>query len=564
MARRVFATLTMAALAGCTGQVEGIDSSTGATGGASVTGGNGGTVVPPGPTQTECQMGALAPGRIPLRRLNAVEWNNTVTALLGNSQNLANTFPPDEVGPGGFTNNGDALRIDGLLVERNRDGAEVLSLAAVADLPRLLGCDPAGANETACVTQFIQSFGRRAFRRPLATTEMQRLLALYQAERTAGTVQDGVSLLVEAFLNSPHFLYLVPKVAGTPDAKGIAPLDPYYLASRLSYFLWQSMPDEPLMQAAAAGDLADPAKLEAQARRMLADQKAKNTVAHFHREWLELERIRGSSKVSAEWTSELQTALLAESNAFLREMFWTDGKLESLFQAPYTFLNTILARHYGLPNPPGNSQTMTKVNFPTGTPRQGFLTQALVLASHSYSNQTSPIHRGKFIREQFLCQVPPPPPPNLVVEPPPVDPNASTRERFRQHSDSPACSTCHALMDPIGLGFESYDTLGKFRTMDGNFPADPRGTIVEAGDADGDFTGAIELSNKLAGSKTVRDCVLTQWFRFSMARNESDTSDACARQRVADLFAAKGHDLRELPVALALSDAFRYAVGVTP
>jgi hypothetical protein len=240
-----------------------------------------------------------------------------------------------------------------------------------------------------------------------------------------------------------------------------------------------------------------------------------------------------------------------------------DGLMSTLFTASFSFLDGPLFALYGVQQPAGFVPG-TQVNLEPAQ-RAGLLTQAAFLTAHSHPNQTSPVHRGMLVRENLLCQPLEAPPANVNNVPPSPTPTTSTRDRFAQHSSDPTCAGCHNLMDPIGLGFEHYDSIGAYRAMDGNRPVDATGQILEAqADVVGSFNGAVELANKLAGSREVADCMANQWFRFALGRIESK-DDACTLKAIYDGFEASGGNVRELLTALVVSDAFRHvrAVGST-
>jgi hypothetical protein len=372
-----------------------------------------------------------------------------------------------------------------------------------------------------------------------------------------GAFADGVELVIEAFLQSADFLYRVESVdpAAAPDA--VAQVSPYEMATRLSYFLWGTMPDAALFDAARAGKLATPGDVDAQVRRMLADPKAKTAVASFHREWLSLDQIAGAQKdktLYPEFTDAIRADLQQEVTTFVDQTFWGDGKFETLFLAPYSFLNKELAGFYGATPPVADG--FVKVGFDPKQ-RAGIVTQGAILAANAKPNQTSPVLRGKFVREQFFCQQMPAPPANLVIVAPEVKPGSTTRERFAQHETDPFCASCHRMMDGLGVGFEAYDPVGRWRTTDQGLPVDSSATIVETRDADGPFNGGVELAAKLARSAEVRECMVRQWFRYANGRSEIP-ADQCTLAKLYQAFDGTGHDMRELRVSIALSDAFRY------
>jgi hypothetical protein len=440
------------------------------------------------------------------------------------------------------------------------DAAELLAAELTSDLAAILPCDPAVVGETECARAFAIEFGARAYRRPLRDDEVERALALWSAGQTDATFADGVRLVAAGFLQSPYFLYHVE--VGTPavDGEEVVALDDYELASRLSYFLWDSMPDDELTLAAADGSLASPDVLEAQVRRMLEDPQAGIAIGDFHVQWLGVDALASVEKdpeLFPAWTPTIADAMTTETRMFadwvVRE---SDGKLATLLSAPTTFADAELAALYGVSRPDAvAADAFVQVDLDP-TQRGGVLTHAGMLAAHSHDNQTSPVFRGKVVRENLLCTALPPPPDDVDDTPPGLDPTLPTKERFEQHRDDPACSGCHELMDPIGFGLEHYDAMGAWRTMDGENPVDAMGQLVGT-DVDGDFDGALGLADKLAGSETVRACVVHQWMRYGLGRFEQP-EDACTEDNLMTRFAESDGDLHELVVAIATSRAMRY------
>lgn len=558
--------LAVGALAACQGQIgepaQGAPAAPGGSGGpgGTATGGPGGSTSTGGGTggpALQCTNPTLpAPGRSPLRRLNRAEYKTTVGDLLGVSTTIANTFPPDNAGLG-FTNNADVLSVTNLLAEAYMTAAESFATAAVANLTTLLPCDPVKAGEDVCAKQFISDFGLRAFRRPLTADENAAFFTLYGTGKTGGVFADGVELVIEAMLQSADFLYRVEKGDPTAPPDAVAPVDHYEMATRLSYFFWGTMPDKALFDAAGAKQLGTSAEVETQVRRMLADPKAKVAVANFHREWLNMDGVAGADKdktLFPEFTDAVRVGLQQEVSTFVDQAFWNDGKFETLFTAPYSYLDKQLAGFYGL-TPPG-ADGFVKVNLDPKQ-RAGIVTQGALLAANAKPNQTSPVLRGKFVREQFLCQQLPPPPANLIIVPPEVKPGSTTRERFAVHEKDASCASCHKMMDGLGVGFEEYDPLGRWRTVDQGLPVDSSGTVIETRDADGPFNGGVELATRLGASAEVRECLIRQWFRYANGRSEI-IADGCTLSRLYQGFDDGGHDMRELRVKIALSDAFRY------
>jgi Protein of unknown function (DUF1592)/Protein of unknown function (DUF1588)/Protein of unknown function (DUF1587)/Protein of unknown function (DUF1595)/Protein of unknown function (DUF1585) len=503
----------------------------------------------------------------PLRRLTRGEYNNTVRDLLGDRTAPADRFPPDEVS-GGFSNNAAVLGVSPLLAEKYQEAAEALAAAAVKDLPALVGCDFSGAAEQACARQFVQRFGRRAYRRPLAAADTDRLMALYQAGRAGGSFAEGIEVVLRAVLQAPAFLYRIEGRPGAPGRAGsspLAPLDGYEVATRLSYFLWGTMPDDALLTAAERNALATADQIEAAARRMLADPRARPVAAEFHRQWLgltALDRLAKDARAYPEFDDELRAGMRAETAAFVEAAYFgSERTLATLLASDRGFVTPALARLYGVPPPAGAQPTAVQ---PVALPRDqraGLLTQAGFLAVHALPDQSSPVNRGKLVREQILCQPMPPQPPGLMVTPPEVDPRKPTRERFAQHAADPQCATCHQLMDPIGFGFERYDGLGRFRTTDGGRAVDDSGEVTAADGSGFRFQGARELGEQLAASAVVEQCLATQWYRFAFGRLEGP-GDQCSLRELQAAFAG-ARDLGELLVALTRTEAFRHRPAST-
>ncbi|MCY1057352.1 DUF1592 domain-containing protein [Nannocystis sp. SCPEA4] len=546
--------IAAAAIGGCQNGPGGDGDANGETDSDGVTDG-----VPAGATEggeaAECR--GIEPGPSPIRRMNRREYDNTVFDLLGDDSRPAQNFPAEEEALG-FNNNADALVVTSLLAEGYLAAAEALAENAVKDLSALLhGCDVKTDGEAACAERFITEFGRSAYRRPLAADEVKTLLAVHQAAADEFDFATGVRLTMTAMLQSPHFLYRVEFGEPMSGSDDILKLAPYELASRLSYFLWGTMPDAELFAAAAEGRLEEPEDVANQATRMLADARARATVRDFHGQWLELRRIEEMEKddeAFPEFDPEIRPLLRAEAENFLDHVIWDDqGDLDSIYLAPYTFLNGELADYYGIKGP--NGDAFEKFDLPAGQ-GSGFLTQGGLLSVLAKPNQTSPIHRGKFVRERLLCQVVPPPPDNVDITPPEVDPTLPTRERFKQHSVDPTCSGCHSMMDPVGFGFEHFDGIGRWRDEEAGKPVDASGEIIGA-TTKGTFDGVPELAALLVDSPETERCMTLQWFRYAYGRADADV-DACTVDDLTRQFAGSGRRIQDLIVALTQSEAFLY------
>lgn len=504
----------------------------------------------------EC--GEIAPGPSPIRRMTRREYNNTVRDLLQDETQPASGFPPEEEALG-FNNNADALVVTPLLAEGYLSAAEGLAEEAVAKRMDVLmgGCQPEIDGAEVCGEHFITDFGKWVYRRPLEADDITPLLAVFTEASQQFDFETGIRLTLTAMLQSPHFLYRVEFGEPVPGMDGIARLKPYELASRLSYFLWGSMPDTELLIAAADGRLDDAAGVAEEARRMLDDPRARDAVLDFHDQWLKLGRIDGLEKdqgIFPIYDPSVLPLLRAEAETFVEYVIFDGpGDLDSLLKAPYTFMNQALAAYYGVDGP--QDEWFEKVDLPPEK-ASGILTQGGLMAVLAKHNQNDPIHRGKFIRENILCHFIPPPPDNVDVTPPEVDPNLPTRDRFDQHTEDDLCAGCHSMMDPIGFGFEHYDGIGRWRDEEAGKPIDASGELLYA-EISGAFNGVPELAEMLVNSNEVGACMTKQWFRYAYGRAESDV-DQCTLDRLATDFADSGRSIRELLIDITQTDAFLY------
>lgn len=495
----------------------------------------------------------LVAAPVPLRRLTREEYNNTVRDLLADTTRPADAFPPDEAAFGFEANN--VAPVTTPLVGRYMDAAEALAATARERIDKLAPC-PTGQDPAACARRFVDAFGRLAFRRPLEDRERSALLATYADKAQLSDYGSGIQLVIEVMLQSPQFLYRVePHTKATTTTRA---LDGYELATRLSFFIWASTPDDALLDEAEAGRLSAPGDVERAARRMLKDGRAIDGVRSFHRQWLGLSELETASKEGAfatAFTPELKGAMVEETLRFTTHAVQAGGDtVKTLLTSHQSFVNASLAKLYGVAPPVAG---FALVDLPAHQ-RSGILTDASVMTVLASADQTSPILRGKFVREKLLCQPIAPPPPKTNLTPPRVDPHLTAKQRFMQHRTDPSCSGCHDLMDPIGFGFEHYDALGGWRAIDGALPVDAQGEISTTGDSDGTFDGAVELGERLAASERVRRCIATQWFRFALGRNELE-ADQPSIAEAYQTFSRQGFDVRELIVAITRSHAFRHA-----
>lgn len=539
-------------VAGCTAHISDGDGRADAGGSTGLTpGGAGSTTTLPGETPLDCSQ-PLA-GTSPLHRITREQYDNSIRDLLGIVGRPSLALGADEKLAAFF---GNAVSpVSRLSVEQYRDAAEELAARAVSErLDQLVGC--AGAKQdAACAASFVESFGRRVFRRPLLAEERSRYLGLFEAAASHG-FGEGIRLVLTGLLQSPSFLYQL-ELSPAPSGQAVSPLGGYELASRLSFALWNSTPDAELLDAAAQGKLDAASGIREQASRLLASDRAKDALSSFHLQWLGLDNLLDLDKdpaVFPDFDESLQRAMRQETADFVDFVIRRgDGRLETLLSAPFTVASPALAALYGASAAPGADGTLAL----NPAQRAGLLTQAAFLTAHSHSNQTSPVQRGLYVRKNLLCTELPDPPMNVNATPPAPDPSATTRQRFEQHRVDPSCAGCHDLLDPIGVGFESYDAIGRFRSTENDLPVDARGELVGAGEASGSFSNAVELAQRLSTSADVRTCVQKQWFRFSLGRFEG-AEDACTLQQLRQDFEASGFDVKALLLSLVTSDSFRY------
>ena len=353
---------------------------------------------------------------------------------------------------------------------------------------RIFVCRPEqAAEEEPCAQRIIETLVRRAYRRRVTTDDLARPLDFYRQARAGGVFEAGIEMALRAVLVSPEFLFRVEQ-----DPAGIEPATPYrlsgpQLASRLSFFLWSSIPDDKLLDAAMRGDLDDPALLEKQVRRMLADTRSQSLVTNFASQWLHLrnlESIAPDMRRFPDFDDNLRQALRRETELFFESILREDRGVLDLLSADYTFVNERLAKHYGIPNIYGSR--FRRISLDAGSERGGLLRHGSILTVTSYPARTSPVIRGKWVLDNLLG-IPPPPPPAAVpaLEDNKVAAGLPVRERLAAHRDSPACAGCHQLMDPVGFSLESYDAVGRRRTADAGQPIDDSGGLPDGSRFDG-------------------------------------------------------------------------------
>ncbi len=342
---------------------------------------------------------------------------------------------------------------------------------------RIFVCKPTSASdELGCAKRILTTLTRRAYRRPSTDADVQRLLPFYTVGKAEGGFDRGIQKALERVLVSPQFMFRIEAVPANVAAGAAYRISDIELASRLSFFIWSSIPDDELLDAAIAGKLKNPATLEQQVRRMLADPRSEAIVTNFAAQWLYLRDIEAKQPdevLFPNWDETLRDAFQRETELFLDSILRENRSVLELLTANYTFLNERLAKHYGIPNVTGSS--FRRVTLPDGSPRGGLLGQGSILTITSYANRTSPVLRGKWILENLLAAPPPPPPPNvpaLKTDGPEPGQTLTMREAMIKHRANPVCASCHARMDPIGFAMENFDAIGRWRDRDSWNPID--------------------------------------------------------------------------------------------
>lgn len=479
-----------------------------------------------------------------LRRLTRNEYAATVRDLLNIHINAGHALPADGAGGEGFDNAAETLFLSPIHAEKYMDAAKLaLDYARRDPRSRAVFLEPKGD-----ARGILEGFLPRAFRRPARPGEVDRYLALFEAERKrGGTFDDAVLHAIQAVLMSPHFLFRLET-------------GQYAIASRLSYFLWGSMPDKQLFSMAEQEMLRDPATLKCEIARMVTDVKATEFAERFVEQWLgtrDLGReVKPDPKLFAPfYDAEIQSGIKYEPIIFFQEVIAQNKPLLDFIDSKWTVMSNRLQRFYGLKPTPGIRQQPVPVDLPPDSHRGGLLGMAAVLAVSSHANRTSPVLRGKWVLESMLGTPPPPPPPNVPELPESHDAAPkSLRERLEAHRANPACSGCHNRMDPIGFGLENFDVIGRWRAEDAGKPVDARGQLPDGST----FDGPEQLKAVLMEKKELFVRYLaSKLFGYALARGLT-AEDQCAVDKIVAAVQADGFRAQTLVREIVLSEPFLY------
>jgi len=532
---------------------EGADGADGGADGADDGDGDGGD----GGPAASCGEVPTVAGR-DMRRLTPVQYQNTMRDLLGDPEFVAE-YDDLELVP---TERG---------VRQLRGGAE----SAIAGMDQwnqdLVPCDINGPEDAACPGAFIDALASKAFRRPITDAERDWLLAVYEETLEEHDFKSGMEALIGTILQAPAFIYISEvgtPVEGAPDE--IRALDDYEMASRLSYFLWDSMPDDALFDAAAAGELTTQEGLQAQVERMVADPRAEAKMQAFVYHWLELDggpshfalgEQTKNPDLFPEYNPAFVDAMKTELDAFVhRSLFEADGNFDDLLVSRDAYVNGSLSELYGVQGGPMDDDTWAWVQLDP-TRYSGVLTRAAFTSTYASPDVQSPVRRGVWVYSHLMCGVLGDPPPNandVPVNGGEVDGEVlSVREDVELRTSGPDCSGCHDIINNIGFAFENYDAIGRWRSMEltSGRIIDSTGTVMGT-DIDGPVANGIDLSDDLVGSGMVKRCFAKRWFEQAVG-GPPEIEDVCSMEQIEDEFAKTG-SVRDLMVAITASDAFRF------
>ena len=498
------------------------------------------------------------PGRVTIRRLNKAEYNNTIRDLTGLDLNLADGFPSDDVGEG-FDNIGDVLSLPPILMEKYLDAAYTIADGVFEDENRsrkIFPHQPSSDNLLAkaqAARLNIQEFASRAFRRPVTQDEQVRLFTIVRDAWGQDVDSEEIyKTVVVAVLTSPHFLFRIEKDPDPDDKDGIRNLNGFELASRLSYFLWSSMPDQRLLDLAKTGKLTQRDVLIAETKRMLGDPKAGALVNNFAGQWLQLRdvtRLEPDPDLFPEFDNELQRSMRKETELFFEAMIAEDRNVLEFLTADFTYVNQRLAEHYGLE--PVTGDGFQRVKLAKG--RRGVLTHASILMLTSNPTRTSPVKRGKWILDNILAEPPPPPPADVPELEEGIETLGSLREQMEQHRSNESCAVCHRTMDALGFSLENFDAVGAWRDRDGKFEIDASGELPGGIGFDG-ADGLMKILTDHKAEQFCR-CLAQKMLTYGLGRG-LNSYDRCVINDAYEQLKANDFRFSQLIIAIVTSDPF--------
>jgi len=547
--------------AACTAEIDGSmgQHGSGASPGGSTPGGGSGTPTPGAPGELSLPGGDAPVAR--MHKLTASEFANSVHDLLGSDAPLGPVEPDSIVG--GFSAIGAstvAMSPAGVgLYETATGAATDYAFSDATRAGKVLSCVPQGTSDSACITKALSAFGRRAFRRPLTDAEVTRFSTLVTTigNGASSNVLIGMRHAVWAVLQSPSFLYRVELGVASPADGGALKYTSWEMASRLAGVLWNSVPDDTLLDAAAQDSLSGADAVRAQAQRMLAAPQAQRAVTSFGDELYGLQLLDEATKdptLFPTFTDAIRGDMRQELEQRIDDMVLTSkGDFLSLYDSRSTFVNKELAAYYGLPAVTADG--FQRVDLPSDSPRAGLLGAGAILVAYGLPQRNSPTARGKFVASAFLCKDVPPPPPNVPQLPAMTDATATMRERMTVHRASASCASCHAIMDPIGFGMDDFDSAGLHRTTENGKPVDATGTL----DDGASFDGLAQLGTALRKDPIAGACFVSKVYANALGRIAIDL-DEPAVSALAKQFATSGNHADELLLDVLSSNSFRFVL----
>ncbi|TVR04578.1 MAG: DUF1592 domain-containing protein [Deltaproteobacteria bacterium] len=511
-----------------------------------------------GPPATSAPLDPAACGAevVPVRRLSHFEYRQTLRDLFPDVD-LPNLDLPADNRPNAFDNDAESMLASSVLLERWMDIGLAIARTLGEDIRDLVDCRPAEeapAEWLRCGEAFLRDFGTRVFRRPLSDDEVEVYGTFFGEPLDGAGFTERLQLTLQFLLAAPEFLYRIerPLEPLAPGEQG--PLDPWALASRLSYFAWGSMPDDALLAAAADGSLLDPAVLREHATRLLADDRAREAFSHFHEQWFDVRRIQSTFKLPEDGLTEaLRDDMREQARRFIHGvLFEEDGTVADLLASDRVFLNAPLAELYDVPVGATDDDGWFETRVDE---RVGMLTKPFFLASHAHPDKPSLVLRGAFVLERIMCVTLGAPPPNAESEAAAVEESIdgplTNRQFYELITADAACTSCHQSINPIGGTFEHFDTMGRFRTHEPNgLPIDSHATL-----RDWSFTGAQDMMEQLSSDDTVDRCMVQTWTRYAWG-GAPVVQSTCHLDDLRARYHAEGGSIRDLQLAIATHPHF--------
>ncbi len=508
---------------------------------------------------------ALDPAPAVLPRLTSEQYHRAIHDLFGSE-----VIPPSGLEPdsdqGGMISVGTAISsVSPLGAEQYAKGAAAVAeqvLATPESRAAFLPCVPSGTVDADCARQAIDAWGLRIWRRPLTGAEVDAHVAIATVSmETLGDFHQGLSYALSALLQSPHFLYRHMEGEAVEGDSGIRRYTSWEMASRLSFFLWNTIPDDLLLEAAASNALVTDEGLAEQVSRMMGDERSGGAVANFFSEWLHLYKLKGLTKdptVFKHYSADLGESAREETLRGVEHLvFQEDADIRTLFTTRRTWVNKRLAAIYNIPAV--TSEGFGEVMLPLEGQRAGFFGQVSFLGLHAHPVSSSPTLRGVFVREELLCQSVPSPPADTNTAIPEPSPDAITlKDRLQEHMTNPSCAGCHAFTDPIGFGLESFDGIGRYRILDNGGAIDPSGSLDEV-----EFADAIELMEGVANHPEFPACFVEKLYAYANSRGPTP-GEAALLAQLTDTFITGGHRVLPLMEAIVMSPGFRQLQETTP